>query len=169
MPADGSEQTPNAFRLAAARFVAQEPTILEASRAFKAYLRSLLPMVKKVSAEIHDMADAVLDAAAYEAVTSIQRGQRKAIWRTPNHQTESVRDRLISSGDKLTLMDFPMRSGRRLADADGAEVQSDAEAYLSTANDALMKSQWLRRIATAVGDKIVRDVLTLADLERMRV
>lgn len=158
----------NAFKSAAERFVNGHATIQDASRAFKAFLRTNLPLVKKVSAEIHDMAESVLDAAAYDAVTRVQRSRREVIWRTPSHQDATAGDRIVRAGMTITLMDFPMRSGRRLADANGSEVLSDSESYAATAKDATHKAEWLRRIAEAVGDRIVGEVLTDADLRRMR-
>lgn len=165
--ADG-EVRGSAFMDAARRFVESEDSIVDASRALKAFLRSQIPLVRKVSPEIADLAESVMEAAAFAAVTKVQRGNRKIIWSSKQPDV-TAGQRIRSSGYTRSLMDFPLRSGKRLGDAVRDEVQADAENYEKVSADAQNKAQWLSAIAehTKVG-KTVSQCLTEEDLRRFR-
>jgi len=165
--ADG-EVRGSAFMDAARRFVESEDSIVDASRALKAFLRSQIPLVRKVSPEIADLAESVMEAAAFAAVTKVQRGNRKIIWSSKQPDV-TAGQRIRSSGYTRSLMDFPLRSGKRLGDAVRDEVQADAENYEKVSADAQNKAQWLSAIAehTKVG-KTVSQCLTEEDLRKFR-
>lgn len=167
--ADGSTVATSALRVAAIRFLQEnDGNVAESSRALKAFLRSKLPLVRRVSEEIADLAETVMESAAYAAVTKIQRERRAVIWRTPNRSGTTAGRRLVSTGVMIGQLDFPLRSGKRLGEATGIEVAEEASYYEGVGADAMAKAAWLRQIADAAGDRVVGEVLTEDDLAAFR-
>lgn len=67
-----------------------------------------------------------------------------------------------------SLFDFPLPGGKRLGDANAADIRAGAEAYDRSANDAAHKARWLSRVAERVGRKNrAENALTLQQLEEL--
>lgn len=79
-----------------------------------------------------------------------------------------------SRGDRLrsviasTLFDFPLPGGKRLGDANAAEILEGAGSYHRNAADAAHKARWLEAVAGRVGRRnCAEKALTLAQLEAL--
>jgi len=80
-----------------------------------------------------------------------------------NHRGERLRAVI-----GMTLFDFPLPGGKRLGDANAAEIAQGAQAYAETATDATHKSRWLQAVAAKVGKRNrCEEALTLAQLEAL--
>lgn len=81
---------------------------------------------------------------------------------------ESQRGERLRSVIGMTLFDFPLPGGKRLGDANAAEIAEGAQAYAETAADAAHKSRWLQAVAAKVGKRNrCEEALTLAQLEAL--
>ena len=67
-----------------------------------------------------------------------------------------------------TLFDFPLPGGKRLGDANAAEIRKGAESYSDAASDAAHKARWLAMVADRVGRKNrAETALTAQQLEEL--
>jgi hypothetical protein len=67
-----------------------------------------------------------------------------------------------------TLFDFPLPGGKRLGDANAAELRAAAERYMTQANDMGHKGRWLRAVAGKVGQhNRAEGAMTLKQLEEL--
>lgn len=67
-----------------------------------------------------------------------------------------------------TLFDFLLPGGKRLGDANAAEILEGSAAYQRSASDAAHKARWLVAVAARVGRRNRADkALTLAELEAL--
>lgn len=112
--------------------------------------------------------DDAVTAFAEDAVEDQMRADRRAIWagRTTNAKT-SVSD--LASGLMHSLLDFPLRNGKRLRDADREEVLEQANSYLVSARDMALKGRWLIMISERVeAGRTVGECVSEADAVALR-
>ena len=105
-----------------------------------------------------------------QAFIEADRGRitRRAPHNPANRQDADGRDpRVQALGNAELWMDFPLRGGLRLRDADRSTLEEAAAGYEQQAKVLARRGRWLRRIAEAVpGDQLVGQALTNERIQR---
>lgn len=92
---------------------------------------------------------------------------RLKAWTPPNADPGQRQSRLTEA--VMSLLDFPLPGGKRLADASRPEVEAGALFYRKQADDMAWKARWLQLIAAKMGDQPnVAAALDAADLAKMQ-
>jgi hypothetical protein len=84
-------------------------------------------------------------------------------------QQESARQRMVRSGLSIAasyLNDYKV-GGKPLGDCTKDDLTAEIAAYHSRARDNSIRARWLSDVRAKIGDKVVRDVLNDAQIEKL--
>ncbi len=110
----------------------------------------------------------LLRQACYQAVTAVNRAERKTIWQQ-SEQVARANAARVGILAQSNLLAFPLPGGMMLADATRDDVEAAAYGFRDQADDMHAKAAWLFAVKEEVPDgKLVRDVLSEARLQELR-
>lgn len=108
-----------------------------------------------------------MTARARDLLSSVAASERQIVWHRP--VDPMVRVRALSDGMRLTLLDFRLPNGMRLAEATRVTVEDAAGDYAKQAGDMAWKARWLSAIARAMPEGVpVADVMDAAALAALQ-
>ena len=100
--------------------------------------------------------------ACYDAIRAVFRVDRKRIWTTVDHSTDSPgsSSKRVEHLASSNLMMFPLPGGKRLKDANREDLLFASEFYMKQGHDMLTKARWLTLVSQHMtGKKRVSDVM----------
>jgi hypothetical protein len=133
-------------------------------------VKRLLYRLRSDHALLHTVLEAAVKLAVEERIKHKVNDDRRYIFEAAKERSDeaqsaaaaSRRDNVIAlaGGIGRCLLDFPLCGGKRLRDANRAEIMAQIERYEKSAESIMHKSRWLRLVADKVPDgKTVGDVL----------
>lgn len=108
---------------------------------------------------------------AQDHIAGARSRQRSLAWNKPKRPmaADVLIGSLVTATTEISLLYFPLPSGRRLGEAERSEVIEAAKQYNAQARDMNAKALWLAAVAEAMpAGSVVKDVLTENDLENLR-
>lgn len=125
----------------------------------------LLEANVRKSRDLRDaLTEPLITNACYDAVRAVCIKERRAIWQPPREvRVKSLvagasRVKKLAAGN---LLMFPLPGGKRLTDANRAEITKAVHFYDSQSRDMGQKARWLQLVAQHLeDDKTVGEVLT---------
>jgi hypothetical protein len=109
----------------------------------------------------------LLKNAVYAVVSKNVGRQRETICNLAREAHVAISGAKALQDTATSMLDFPLFGGKRLRDANATEIIESADKYDGLANDARIKSRWLRSVAAKIGDSLVIDKLSEAELVRL--
>lgn len=107
-----------------------------------------------------------LPRACYGAVTQRQRSNRRTIWTAANYTKGGHGARVLQHAKGL--MDFPLPNGTKLCDAAKSDLDEAIKFYREQSDDMAAKANWFERIASKIGKRKVKDVLSEDELRDLK-
>lgn len=104
----------------------------------------------------------LIRGACYDAIRAVFRVDRKRIWTTVDHSTDSPgsSSRRVEHLASSNLMMFPLPGGKRLKDATREDLLFASDFYTKQGRDMLTKARWLTLVSQHMtGKKRVSDVM----------
>lgn len=130
---------------------------------------TVMSKLKADSSLMRAAIEPMLQWACRSAVESIMRASRQQYRQSATVPSQNVLDGLRSRAER-NLMDFPLRGGKKLGDATGAELIEEAVDRELSATTMIRDARWFRLIASDLSAPtvVVRSELKPADLERLQ-